>query len=86
MFQRLLAFVNQEIAYSFFKHAKHISDARAAAMLGQSLLQRAGMQTQGAVKEMSRPALSPLVNTSEVGRNELCPCGSGKKFKQCHGG
>jgi preprotein translocase subunit SecA len=20
-----------------------------------------------------------------VGRNELCPCGSGKKFKQCHG-
>ncbi|MBM3637758.1 MAG: preprotein translocase subunit SecA, partial [Alphaproteobacteria bacterium] len=21
-----------------------------------------------------------------VGRNELCPCGSGKKFKHCHGG
>jgi preprotein translocase subunit SecA len=20
-----------------------------------------------------------------VGRNEKCPCGSGKKFKQCHG-
>jgi preprotein translocase subunit SecA len=20
-----------------------------------------------------------------VGRNEVCPCGSGKKFKQCHG-
>ncbi|MBM3580173.1 MAG: hypothetical protein FJX34_05315 [Alphaproteobacteria bacterium] len=20
-----------------------------------------------------------------VGRNEACPCGSGKKFKQCHG-
>jgi preprotein translocase subunit SecA len=20
-----------------------------------------------------------------VGRNEPCPCGSGKKFKQCHG-
>jgi preprotein translocase subunit SecA len=20
-----------------------------------------------------------------VGRNELCPCGSGKKFKRCHG-
>jgi preprotein translocase subunit SecA len=20
-----------------------------------------------------------------VGRNESCPCGSGKKFKQCHG-
>jgi preprotein translocase subunit SecA len=21
----------------------------------------------------------------EVGRNDLCPCGSGKKFKKCHG-
>ena len=21
----------------------------------------------------------------KVGRNEVCPCGSGKKFKQCHG-
>ncbi|MGE0682771.1 MAG: SEC-C metal-binding domain-containing protein [Candidatus Binatia bacterium] len=21
----------------------------------------------------------------KVGRNELCPCGSGKKFKKCHG-
>jgi uncharacterized protein YecA (UPF0149 family) len=20
-----------------------------------------------------------------VGRNDLCPCGSGKKFKKCHG-
>jgi preprotein translocase subunit SecA len=23
--------------------------------------------------------------TEKVGRNEPCPCGSGKKFKQCHG-
>jgi preprotein translocase subunit SecA len=21
----------------------------------------------------------------KVGRNEICPCGSGKKFKHCHG-
>ncbi len=24
-------------------------------------------------------------NSRKVGRNEPCPCGSGKKFKQCHG-
>ncbi len=24
-------------------------------------------------------------NTPKVGRNDQCPCGSGKKFKQCHG-
>ena len=25
------------------------------------------------------------VDLSKVGRNDLCPCGSGKKFKNCHG-
>ncbi|CAM9519216.1 unnamed protein product, partial [Phaeothamnion confervicola] len=23
--------------------------------------------------------------TGKVGRNDPCPCGSGKKYKQCHG-
>jgi preprotein translocase subunit SecA len=28
----------------------------------------------------------PVVNTSEqIGRNDPCPCGSGKKYKKCHG-
>ncbi|PWZ72548.1 hypothetical protein DD880_12945, partial [Staphylococcus pseudintermedius] len=25
------------------------------------------------------------VKEHEVGRNETCPCGSGKKYKNCHG-
>ncbi|MEH6558651.1 MAG: preprotein translocase subunit SecA [Oceanicoccus sp.] len=30
--------------------------------------------------------VEPFVREGKkVGRNELCPCGSGKKFKQCHG-
>ena len=24
-----------------------------------------------------------MSKTSDAGRNELCPCGSGKKFKKC---
>jgi preprotein translocase subunit SecA len=24
-------------------------------------------------------------STQKVGRNDPCPCGSGKKYKQCHG-
>ena len=27
----------------------------------------------------------PVRKPNKVGRNEPCPCGSGKKFKQCHG-
>jgi preprotein translocase subunit SecA len=28
---------------------------------------------------------SPLVRGRKIGRNDPCPCGSGKKYKQCHG-
>ncbi|HJW56348.1 MAG TPA: preprotein translocase subunit SecA [Burkholderiaceae bacterium] len=32
------------------------------------------------------PKAQPLVNAvPKVGRNDPCPCGSGKKYKQCHG-
>jgi len=27
----------------------------------------------------------PVKVEEKIGRNEPCPCGSGKKFKQCHG-
>lgn len=27
----------------------------------------------------------PIVKSKKIGRNEPCPCGSGKKFKHCHG-
>jgi preprotein translocase subunit SecA len=30
-------------------------------------------------------AQMPIINKDKVGRNEPCPCGSGKKYKQCHG-
>ncbi|TAA66413.1 preprotein translocase subunit SecA [Streptococcus sp. LQJ-218] len=29
--------------------------------------------------------ISEKLDLSQIGRNELCPCGSGKKFKNCHG-
>ena len=31
------------------------------------------------------PAQPVVRQTMKVGRNEPCPCGSGKKFKHCHG-
>ncbi len=33
--------------------------------------------------EKSKPA--PMIAEKKVGRNDPCPCGSGKKFKHCHG-
>lgn len=33
----------------------------------------------------TKVAPNPGVAVAKVGRNDLCPCGSGKKFKKCHG-
>ena len=30
--------------------------------------------------------VAETINTAKVGRNDPCPCGSGKKYKKCHGG
>jgi preprotein translocase subunit SecA len=30
-------------------------------------------------------APKPVKAGAKVGRNDLCPCGSGKKYKKCHG-
>lgn len=31
------------------------------------------------------PPITPTFEKKNVGRNDPCPCGSGKKFKKCHG-
>jgi preprotein translocase subunit SecA len=36
-------------------------------------------------QEQEKPKTQPVRVDKKVGRNELCPCGSGKKFKHCHG-
>jgi preprotein translocase subunit SecA len=41
----------------------------------------------GAVKDsaQSEKKNSPIVHVDKIGRNDPCPCGSGKKFKKCCG-
>ena len=56
-----------------FKHGN-------SAPLGQ------GMQGQKPTMNPENEPHSPFVRDGrKIGRNEPCPCGSGKKFKQCHG-
>ena len=57
----------------------------------QSLAERqaaAARQAQGgsAAQTPQQPMQrTPIVAQPHVGRNDLCPCGSGKKYKNCHG-
>ena len=39
-----------------------------------------------AAESAASAAPQPFVRAGEkIGRNDPCPCGSGKKYKQCHG-
>lgn len=43
---------------------------------------KAFSQTLGIIEEIEE---KPKIDTTNVGRNDPCPCGSGKKFKKCCG-
>lgn len=38
-----------------------------------------------AAADEATPPMPPLQAGQKIGRNDPCPCGSGKKYKQCHG-
>ncbi len=66
--------------------AMRYQHAQASALAG------AGAQAQPADGQGRQPAAAPPPPPEpfrrggrKVGRNEPCPCGSGKKYKQCHG-
>ncbi len=82
MFQRLLAGINQEVVYGFFVTAHHNANARAQ--------QAAALQSPMAAAEKKdetapAPKAAGPVDFSKADRNDPCPCGSGKKYKKCHG-
>ncbi len=55
-------------------------DEMALAAAGAETLARAGITGEAPKRDPSNPA-----SWGKIGRNETCPCGSGKKFKHCHG-
>jgi preprotein translocase subunit SecA len=40
---------------------------------------------QNPQRQAEGPKVQQIRVTQKVGRNEPCPCGSGKKYKNCHG-
>ena len=60
-----------------FRHA----DSTGTGFAGATADQDAAMRAQGGEAKVE----TIRRDQPKVGRNEPCPCGSGKKFKQCHG-
>jgi preprotein translocase subunit SecA len=48
----------------------------------QEQRQRQAAENAGQEQRRSAPVIR---DAAKVGRNDACPCGSGKKFKNCHG-
>ena len=42
------------------------------------------LEEEAELKEKQQPRQKPI-HVEKVGRNDPCPCGSGKKYKKCHG-
>jgi len=59
------------------------ADAIAAAGAGAMVGAQAGAVGAGATSVATQQRVASEYD--KVGRNDLCPCGSGKKFKKCHG-
>jgi preprotein translocase subunit SecA len=76
MFDEMIANIQQETVKALF-HATLQTDTerkRVAVITGTS----GGDQAQAGGKK-------PFKADKKVGRNDPCPCGSGKKYKKCHG-
>ena len=82
MFNELLALIQKEVVYSIYKVGLGIQ-------LAPSVMQKGNMILQGAAKDANDNAIATGKKRdkegNEVGRNDPCPCGSGKKYKKCHG-
>ncbi len=59
--------------------------ARAEAIMRQVQFQHASAGGYGADEEAASPDYQQGDEMPKVGRNDPCPCGSGKKYKHCHG-
>jgi preprotein translocase subunit SecA len=64
------------------------ADTAPASALARQIEQRQKRQQQN-LQFQTGPAQAeapkPVRAGAKVGRNDLCPCGSGKKYKKCHG-
>ncbi len=53
--------------------------------LVESRAEEPAIDKNGNVQEQPKPKQQPIRVEAKVGRNDPCPCGSGKKYKNCHG-
>lgn len=74
MFNAMVASIQEEVATYIMKAQVETNQER------QAVVDEDKISTSGEPAEKR-----PVQRKEQVGRNDLCPCGSGKKYKHCHG-
>ena len=77
MFEDMVASIREDVAKYAMKAEIRSNLEREEVAKGQAV----NPKEDGA----PAPKKQPVRKAENIGRNDLCPCGSGKKFKNCHG-
>jgi preprotein translocase subunit SecA len=91
LFQELLSYVQKDVVFA-------VMAIETAMRTMPGLMEREGIVLSGAAKTQTvagsgihegeivgGASETETVNGEKIGRNDVCPCGSGKKYKRCHG-
>lgn len=94
LFKRMLQKVNKDIVSFLFKgnlpwnDSQNVKEAQRPQRNDMSKLKTGrddGMDQARAQRTSEQQKTQPVKVEKKVGRNDPCPCGSGKKYKNCHG-
>ena len=97
LFKQMISTVNKEVMSFIYRgsipsqtNAEEVKEARPAPKADLSKLKVSkpnytSNSSAGNELEADAPKAQPVRVEQKIGRNDLCPCGSGKKYKSCHG-
>lgn len=77
MFEEMIVAIEEEVA-------RYVMKAQIRDNLQREEVVKDTQAVSGGQEEKKK-SRKPYVKTDDVGRNDPCPCGSGKKYKNCHG-
>lgn len=87
MFNALMDRVDEEVVKTLVNLQPRIGDESVSKMRRTREKEAKAMRMSGGEEENAQAKQNKTFRraTPKVGRNEKCPCGSGKKYKNCHG-
>ncbi|ARI76527.1 preprotein translocase subunit SecA [Halobacillus mangrovi] len=78
MFEQMISNIDEEVS-------RYVMKAQIRNNLQRQEVAKGATAVSGSEESKEKKKRQPFVKKDNVGRNDPCPCGSGKKYKNCHG-